>query len=383
MMPDMISYPSRDWSDLRYLVETDLNPIVTEIDQKGTYPESLLTRFGALGLYSAHVGPNGPASGGLFDAVQGMSVVGESCLSTAFMTWCQSTCAWYLYNSDNTTLKSDLLPYVAAGAQLGGTGLSNPMKSFAGIEANRLQGERVSGGYVVSGVLSWVSNLGDDHVFGALFTVPGKATTVMALVRCGQPGVTIDQRAHFCALEGTRTLAVSFRKAFISDDQILADPAEPYLVRVAPGFIILQAGMALGLIRGAIAAMKKANLTHGPINTYLPEQPDVFEEALEGLEAKVRALAATPYQNTPDYMVPLLQARLAAAEWSLRAANAAMLHAGTSGYLQNGTAQRRLREAYFIAIVTPSIKHLHKELHDIANGSGCMRHWKSCSALAG
>jgi len=46
----------------------------------------------------------------------------------------------------------------------------------------------------------------------------------------------------------------------------------------------------------------------------LPDQPKIFEEALIGLEAKVAALDTTPYQNTPDYIVQLLQARLVATE---------------------------------------------------------------------
>lgn len=367
----------RDWSGLRRLVTRDLNPLVDEIDRKGLYPEALLRRFGEAGLYDAHVGANAP--GGLLDAIHGMAEIGAACLSTAFMVWCQSTCAWYLHNSDNQALKAQLLPEVASGRLLGGTGLSNPMKSFARIEGFRLTGERVEGGYVVSGKLPWVSNLGDGHVFGAVFAVPGRKTTVMALVRCGQPGVTIAQRSHFCALEGTRTLAVAFSQAFIPDEQVLADPAEPYLIRIAPGFILLQAGMALGLIRGAIAAMRKADQSHGAINAYLPERPELFEDALTSLEGEIARLSATPYEHTPDYMVPLLQARLAAAEWSLRAVNATMLHAGASGYLINAAAQRRLREAYFIAIVTPSIKHLRKELADIADGRGCMRHWKACA----
>jgi hypothetical protein len=41
-----------------------------------------------------------------------------------------------------------------------------------------------------------------------------------------------------------------------------------------------------------------------------------------------------------------------------------MMHMGAKGYLSNNAAQRRLREAYFIAIVTPAIKHLRKELHE-------------------
>ena len=47
----------------------------------------------------------------------------------------------------------------AAGC-LGGTGLSNPMKSFFGIEKLKLKGRKVDGGYVVRGALPWVSNLG-------------------------------------------------------------------------------------------------------------------------------------------------------------------------------------------------------------------------------
>lgn len=363
------------WSALRRLVDADLAPQVGAIDRDGLYPEAALRRFGEAGLYAPHVA-GAPGEGGLWQAIEGMAVVGETCLSTAFAAWCQDACGWYLFNSDNTGLRDRLLPEVAAGRQLGGTGLSNPMKAYAGIEQVRLTGARVDGGYVVNGVLPWVSNLGDGHVFGAIFSVPGRDHAVMALLRCGDPGITIAQRSHFCALEGTRTVAVMVKQAFVPDAQILADPAEPYLVKITAGFILLQAGMALGQLRGAINAMREADVSHGHINAYLPERPELFEDTLAELEQGVRTLAQTPYDNSPDYMQTLLRARLAAAEWVLRAVHAAMLHAGTKGYLIDGTAQRRLREAYFLAIVTPSIKHLRKELGEIEQGRGCMRLWK-------
>ncbi len=40
------------------------------------------------------------------------------------------------------------------------------------------------------------------------------------------------------------------------------------------------------------------------------------------------------------------------------------LHQGARGYVSTGAAQRRLREAYFVAIVTPATKHLRKMLAD-------------------
>ena len=39
-----------------------------------------------------------------------------------------------------------------------------------------------------------------------------------------------------------------------------------------------------------------------------------------------------------------------------------MLHCGARGYLKSHRAQRRLREAYFVAIVTPATKQLRKML---------------------
>ena len=64
----------------------------------------------------------------------------------------------------------------------------------------------------------------------------------------------------------------------------------------------------------------------------------------------------------PKLITEVMRVRLAGGELSLRAANAAMLHQGARGYLRKATAQRRLREAYFVAIVTPALKHLRREI---------------------
>ena len=36
------------------------------------------------------------------------------------------------------------------------------------------KGKKVDGGYIVNGSLPWVSNLGDDHMFGTMFAVEGQ-----------------------------------------------------------------------------------------------------------------------------------------------------------------------------------------------------------------
>ena len=64
-------------------------------------------------------------------------------------------------------------------------------------------------------------------------------------------------------------------------------------------------------------------------------------------------------------VLPVLKVRAHASELALRAANSAVLHAGAKGYLMRHPAQRRLREAVFVAIVTPALKHLRKEINDL------------------
>lgn len=363
-MVPVASLPGRDdlLARLRGIVASDLAPQVHKIDHDGIYPDAVLRSFGEAGAYAAHIG----ARPDLIAAIEAMAVAGEQCLSTAFCIWCQDALAWYLAQSQNAAPREALLGKVAQGALLGGTGLSNPMKSFFGIEQLKLKGRRVKGGYEVSGGLPWVSNLGDDHLFGAVFELADAPQhRVMAVVDCSREDIVLRQSTHFLALEGTRTMAVNFRKAFIPDSMVLAEPVEGFIKRIRAGFILLQAGMAFGLLQGCINIMRSTEKGLGHINKYIPEQPAMFEDALAEMRETVHGLAATPFEADPAYWRAVIEARLAAGDWSLKAAQAAMLHAGASGYIVGAAAQRRLRESYFVAIVTPATKQLRKMLADL------------------
>ena len=190
---------------------------------------------------------------------------------------------------------------------MGGTGLSNPMKSLSGIESFKLRGRRVPGGYEVSGVLPWVSNLGDGHLFGTVFEDADDAGhRVMAMIRCGQPGVSLKQNAHFVALEGTGTYSVLFRRAFIADGQLLADPLGDMVRRIKAGFILLQTGMGLGVTQACVDLMREANVTHGHSNKYLPRQADHFADDLAMLRQEIARLAETPLEQAPEYLRAVL-----------------------------------------------------------------------------
>jgi hypothetical protein len=148
---------------------------------------------------------------------------------------------------------------------------------------------------------------------------------------------------------------------------VLADPSDAYIKRIRAGFVLLQAGMAFGLIRGCVALMEQVAAPLGHVNKYLDVQPHHLTEQLAAMEAQVERLATTPFEADQVYWRAVIEARLAAGEAAITAAHAAMLHCGARGYVAAAPAQRRLREAYFVAIVTPATKQLKKMLAEMAH----------------
>lgn len=350
---------------VRAVARGPLAEVAEAIDRQGHYPRSVMQQLGALGAMSAHLdGPAGRSDYGL--AIRAMAEVSRVCGATGFMVWCQAVCGLYMQASGNPALAGDALMAHATGRTLGGTAMSNPMKSYAQIESLLLKAVPVDGGYRVSGTLPWVSNLGPDHACGALAGVVDEhgevVREVMFLLRCDAPGVELRDCPSFAGMEGTGTWALRLKDHFIGADEIMADPAKPFIARIRAAFVMLQCGMALGVTQGAIDTMWAVEDQLGHVNQFLDDRPADLQAELDALEARVMKLAQTPFDSSPAFFIEVLDARAHGAELSLRAAQSALLHQGARGYLMSSEVQRRVREAQFVAIVTPAIKHLRKEI---------------------
>lgn len=349
---------------VRELAKGPLAELADGIDRRGIYPESILHRLGELGALKAHMAEPGKAADyGVAIAV--MAEVSRVCGATGFMVWCHDVCGVYMEQSGNPALLDEVLANHANGVTLGATGMSNPMKTFAGIETFLLHAKKAEGGYVVSGTLPWVSNLGPDHYFGAVadVAVDGEIKNeIMFLVRCDAPGVELRNCPSFSAMEGTNTWAVRLTNYFVSSVEMIADPVRPFIGRIRAAFILLQTGMGLGVAQGAIDSMWTVERQLGHVNEFLDDRPDDLQTELDDLTARIMALAKTPFGSDKAFLIDVLDARAHASELALRAAQSALLHQGARGYLMTSDVQRRVRESHFVAIVTPAVKHLRKEI---------------------
>ncbi|MBP6020494.1 MAG: acyl-CoA/acyl-ACP dehydrogenase [Burkholderiaceae bacterium] len=347
-------------------VKTALAPISSAIDTEGLYPADYLRELGRLGGFNAAI-PTEYGGQGLDLATQIdiNTAIAAECGSTSFLAWCQASCAWYFLHTANQGLRERYLQQVASGALLAGTGMSNAIKHLAGIEKIHLSATRDGDDYVINGSLPWVSNVGDGHLVIVAVAVEGEGYAMLPVL-CATDGLTMHNCPEFAGLEGTQTLNLRFKNVRVPTNDALAHPAEfkHYISRIKPGFILGQTGMAFGITASSLKTLRESNASSSHTNIFLDDQEGELAAELDTLKAQTAALARQTHTGQPA-MLDVLKARAQASELVLKAANSAVLHAGAKGYLMRHPAQRRLREAVFVAIVTPALKHLRKEIHDL------------------
>lgn len=345
------------------IAQGPLAALVDEIDRKGTYPAQILRDLGKAGLYRAQSGLVGAPD--LVSVIKGVQEVSKVCGATGFMVWCQAACALYMECSDNPALHGAALELHLDGETLGGTALSNPMKAMTGIEPMLLKAEQTEDGYTVNGTLPWVSNLGRDHYFGGAATVYENGQPmrdIMFMAPCDAPGITLKDCPSFAGMEGTGTWAVRFTDFKVTRDNLITDRVPEFLDRIRPAFILLQVGLGLGVTQGAIDTMWAVEQQLGHVNQFLQDRPAELQAEMDALSARTYTLAQLVSDGAKPTRLDVLDVRAHASELALRAAQSALLHQGARGYLLSSSVQRRVRESHFVAIVTPALKHLRREM---------------------
>lgn len=348
-------------SQIAAVADTTLSPKVIDID-KGFYPLQQMSQLGKAGLFAPHLNE----FGNRFDlAILANAQVGRVCGTTAFLTWCHQVCALYIDQSENTHLKTTLLPAHTLGDSFGGTALSNPMKTWANIESMKFIAKKTADGYQVSGILPWISHIQAGQYCGAVASVEGTQDEVFFLLRF-DPERHGKWQLHACpefaGMEGSSTLRIELNDYPISQDDIIAYPCKEFITKIRGAFVLMQLGIGAGIILGALDDIKQGTAVS---NAFLQDQVGNLSLELDSLIAKTLSLAKTPFNTDKDFFLDVLNVREQGATLCLKATQAAMMHQGAKGYLMTSHPQRRCREAWFVAIVTPAIKHLRYLSHQL------------------
>lgn len=338
---------------LQTLIKEKLKPVVKKIDEKAHYPVDYLYALGRAGYFDSK-------KLDLKEQIKQELVLiektSEVCMTTAFCLWCHIACLTYLRHTENSWLKTQMKPKLETGQIFGATGLSNPMKYYSQLENLHLKSEPVgSDGYVINGVLPYVSNLAADHWFGAVAQTTGDRE-IMIFLPTQIHGLTLKKKQNFVGINGSATYRCKFEDVFIPNKQVISHDAKTFIDQIRPLFILYQVPIGIGVIQAAINGIQKVKSKQNGCNFFLKSQANTLEKKANKLQKELGTLIEEEHISLPE----IAKLRLQTAYVALEAVEANMLHHGSAGYIQGSEPYRKLKEAYFFANLTPTIKHLEK-----------------------
>ena len=361
----MVSTQVQQTTDLADVI-TQLTPLAREIDSDGVYAREIMHSLGVAGAFQGLAAGNHGLveTPDLISVADATTSVARICGATAFCCWCQGALTWYVRCSQNEVLRKKYLKKLGKGEILGGTALSNPMKYSVGLEKLRLTAEVDGDNFKINGIIPWVSNVENGSPFAVIFEVPNDKPR-MAIVSDEMEGLVIRNNDDFEVMAGTATVSARFSNVVITKDDLLADDADSFLNVIRPGFVLIQAGIGLGLMLAASDVMHKTKrvpddgLVGGLLTT-----PDAVQDKYEKLLSRVHEQSTKVANDEKVEVAQTASLRNDIASATIQAATSAQLMAGAPGLRNGHRAARLIREAAFFGVLTPSVRQLNYMLQN-------------------
>lgn len=319
------------------------------VDAGTESPRPTLERLAEAGLLSLGA-PGHPGTVGHQAAV--IAELAGECLATAFSAWGHRMALEYV-GLDDAALAAEL----AAFGRPGSSAMAVAFKAHLGLAplpvTGRIDGDEV----VLDGRIAWASNLYDDAVIVLAATVDGRAAVVR--IPAGTSGLSVRPARGLLALESTASGRLSFEGARVPRASVSEEPITDFVGRVRRPFLTLQTAFCVGLARGALAAAAPGL---SGLEQEFAEDAAELDATLADVTRRLGALA----DDTSAPMREFVQLRSDAAVLAREAVGVEAAVTGGRGYVSASPTARRLREAAFLPVQSPTEAQLRWELRQSA-----------------
>jgi alkylation response protein AidB-like acyl-CoA dehydrogenase len=304
------------------LADEMLFPAALSVDRADRVPEALIQLLIEQEFYAmaapAEAGGLGTPDMGL--AISTVESLSSGCLATAFV-WIQhhGPVLAAAYSQEPGITQKWLRP-LASGELRGGI-------ARAGARQGGLRARRVPDGYLLDGVVPWVT--GWDLIDVVHVAALDDTETVLFLMMDAVPSETLQVQLHdLVAARASRTVTLTFTNHLVPADRFTgSQPFADWQRSEAPGSA-LNGALALG-----VATRCRKLLGDDTTARQLHSEIDACRATLVKADAT----------STPA-------ARAAASELAMRAAATLMIHTGSRSVLTDNPAQMLLREAGFLLV---------------------------------
>lgn len=169
-------------------------------------------------------------------------------------------------------------------------------------------------------------------------------------------GLVLESKTKYVGLNGSATYSCFFHNVFVSDQWIITEEADAFIQKVRATLALYQIPLGIGVSNASIKSMVESHSKNVEVNQHLKPQPKELVNELECIRKRTYE-----YPQSSELTViwkEILLTRLEIAKLTLKVVHADMLYSGGQAYIQGSDPFRRLKEAYFIVNLSPTIKHL-------------------------
>ncbi|MFO3703096.1 acyl-CoA dehydrogenase [Staphylococcus felis] len=332
-------------------IQNELDPHLIDIDNGQYYAKDFIQHLFEDGYFSKE---------DILQNAQSIELVSQSCLTTGFCLWCQLAFSTYLTQSERLELNQDLQHQILTGQAFGATGLSNPMKSFNDLEQFNLSHHYEDNRLIVNGKLPAVSNIGPDHYFGAISKHRDSEELVMFVIRANTQGLSLKEMAQFLGVNGSATYAITFDQVVVLDEWIITKDAKTFASRIRPKFVALQIPIALGSIHSSLALIDQFSNAQNGINQYLEYDIQDYQKQYTTLRDRYYALIKANGNQLQNHFGEIIRLKKELGYLLLDINQASMVNGGSRAYSPVSPQTRKLKEGFFFAALTPTLRHLGK-----------------------
>ncbi|CAA9531758.1 MAG: Butyryl-CoA dehydrogenase [uncultured Thermoleophilia bacterium] len=292
-------------------------------------------------------------AGTVADMAVVLADLAEVCLPTAFCAWGHRMAIEYLAPAGRPVV-DDLLVM----RRPGGSAMAAAFKAHLGLEPLPVTARREGDDLVLDGSIAWASNLHDDAVAVLAAGLEGGGEAIVALP-IATPGVRVRPARGLLALDATASGGIRLEGVRVGTEAVYDEPLAAFVARVRRPFLVLQTAFCLGLARAALVAVESGLVGLG---RELAEDAAALADTRDDVERRLSDLA----ERTDAPMRDVVSLRLDAAVLAREAVRVEAAVAGGRGYVGSSPTGRRLREAAFLPVQSPSEGQLRWELRQSA-----------------
>lgn len=298
------------------------------------------------------------ADGGPFtlaDQAYVLRSLAAACFATGFATWAQRMAIGYVSRWGSDGLKRDVLAELVTGKRAGATAMATAFQDRLGVRDVPVTFRHDGDDVVVSGVLPWASNVFAD---GAVIVLPARSadgTRAIVAIRTDLDGVVADLGTPLVALTATASGSVTLNDVRVPSSWLLTTDFQGFLADIRGAFLLLQTALCLGVTDAALQG------ADGRFTGFRAVLAGDHEE----LAARVKVLSGHYQRLLADERLAdrrHLELRLAAANLAVAATRHEAAVRGGASFLASSPTARRVREAAFLPVQSPTEAQLRWEL---------------------